>query len=316
MNEHLTERFRGSQAPRNVDEGAAGLPQEQLSNNVERYLKRSLHTEEIASWCRMSEIPTTEEILTPVNKYYNSFLEKCNVLPLSSSSDKSSTTANDKPSVAEAAAHAKPWSAATIAKDAWENESATTVQPWNPEPAADDPWSAEPPSTESWSIGTATKEQWSAETVASDNLWVAEPRANDAWSSDPAANDKPWGDDTAPHDSSSDAEKRLSDIPSGASAGAYTTCIVDVDDGDADDADSPQSDFYLRPSETNKIHGPWSSKERYLRTHYKLARADSTTSLRQLVAYVRGNPKAIESTDFSNWSIYDSVWPPFNIVTS
>ena len=54
----------------------------------------------------------------------------------------------------------------------------------------------------------------------------------------------------------------------------------------------------------NHIEGPWPSKNSYLRAHYELLREDSIAPLRDAVAYVRDEPKMMDSKEVS---IYDKV---------
>ena len=54
----------------------------------------------------------------------------------------------------------------------------------------------------------------------------------------------------------------------------------------------------------NHIEGPWPSKDSYLRAHYELLREDSIAPLRDAVAYVRDEPKMMDSKEVS---IYDKV---------
>ena len=52
------------------------------------------------------------------------------------------------------------------------------------------------------------------------------------------------------------------------------------------------------------IEGSWPSKNSYLRAHYELLREDSIAPLRDAVAYVRDEPKMMDSKEVS---IYDMV---------
>jgi helicase required for RNAi-mediated heterochromatin assembly 1 len=54
----------------------------------------------------------------------------------------------------------------------------------------------------------------------------------------------------------------------------------------------------------NRIEGPWSSKETYLRAHYELLREDAVAPLRDAVAYVRNDPQMLDSRDVS---VYEKV---------
>jgi helicase required for RNAi-mediated heterochromatin assembly 1 len=54
----------------------------------------------------------------------------------------------------------------------------------------------------------------------------------------------------------------------------------------------------------NRIEGPWSSKESYLRAHYELLREDAVAPLRDAVAYVRNDPQMVDSRAVS---IYEKV---------
>lgn len=58
------------------------------------------------------------------------------------------------------------------------------------------------------------------------------------------------------------------------------------------------------PLPPNIISGPWPSKEAYLRSHYELLREDAVAPLRDAVAYVRENPRMMDSP-FA--SIYEKV---------
>ncbi|GFF26084.1 ATP binding protein, putative [Aspergillus udagawae] len=55
----------------------------------------------------------------------------------------------------------------------------------------------------------------------------------------------------------------------------------------------------------NRIEGPWSSKESYLRAHYELLREDAVAPLRDAVAYVRNDPQMMDSRAVS---IYEKVY--------
>ncbi|OJD19342.1 hypothetical protein AJ78_00704 [Emergomyces pasteurianus Ep9510] len=55
----------------------------------------------------------------------------------------------------------------------------------------------------------------------------------------------------------------------------------------------------------NKIQGPWPSTEVYLETHYDLLREDAVASLRDAVAYVKGDPRMKDSLDAC---IYEKVY--------
>ncbi|PWY96418.1 ATP binding protein [Aspergillus sclerotioniger CBS 115572] len=55
----------------------------------------------------------------------------------------------------------------------------------------------------------------------------------------------------------------------------------------------------------NKAVGPWQSKAAYLKTHYELLREDAIAPLRDAVAYVREDPKMMDSKAVS---IYDKVY--------
>lgn len=54
----------------------------------------------------------------------------------------------------------------------------------------------------------------------------------------------------------------------------------------------------------NSVVGPWQSKDAYLKTHYELLREDTIAPLRDAVAYVREDPKMMDSKAVS---IYDKV---------
>lgn len=60
--------------------------------------------------------------------------------------------------------------------------------------------------------------------------------------------------------------------------------------------------------EPNRIDGPWSSKEEYLRTHYELLREDAVALLRDSVAYLRNKPSMTDTKDIC---IYDQVKESF-----
>ncbi|GFF45258.1 helicase required for RNAi-mediated heterochromatin assembly 1 [Aspergillus lentulus] len=55
----------------------------------------------------------------------------------------------------------------------------------------------------------------------------------------------------------------------------------------------------------NRIDGPWSSKDSYLRAHYELLREDAVAPLRDAVAYVRNDPHMADSQAVS---IYEKVY--------
>ncbi|RAK98890.1 putative DEAD box helicase involved in nonsense mediated decay [Aspergillus ibericus CBS 121593] len=57
--------------------------------------------------------------------------------------------------------------------------------------------------------------------------------------------------------------------------------------------------------ETNRVDGPWQSKDAYLRAHYELLREDAIGPLRDAVAYVREDPKMMDSKVVS---VYDKVY--------
>lgn len=59
---------------------------------------------------------------------------------------------------------------------------------------------------------------------------------------------------------------------------------------------------------TNKIRGPWESKEEYLRAHYELLRDDALRHIREAVCELRGAPD-ISEKDFSGsqMGIYGKV---------
>lgn len=54
----------------------------------------------------------------------------------------------------------------------------------------------------------------------------------------------------------------------------------------------------------NRIKEPWPSKDSYLRAHYELLREDAVAPLRDAVAYVRDDPRMMDSKDVS---IYEKV---------
>ncbi|KAI9372575.1 P-loop containing nucleoside triphosphate hydrolase protein [Aspergillus egyptiacus] len=56
---------------------------------------------------------------------------------------------------------------------------------------------------------------------------------------------------------------------------------------------------------TNKIEGPWESKDAYLKTHYELLREDSVAPLRDAVAIFRNDP---DMCDNKSISIYEKVY--------
>lgn len=65
--------------------------------------------------------------------------------------------------------------------------------------------------------------------------------------------------------------------------------------------DEQGEDVLLAP---NRVTGPWSSKEEYLKTHYCLIREDSVAPLRDAVTMVRNNP---HMHDAKSISIYEKV---------
>ncbi|EGD92834.1 DEAD box helicase [Trichophyton tonsurans CBS 112818] len=54
----------------------------------------------------------------------------------------------------------------------------------------------------------------------------------------------------------------------------------------------------------NQIHGPWPSKDTYLKTHYELLREDAVAPLRDAVAYFRHDPRM---SDSSQCCVYEKV---------
>ena len=58
--------------------------------------------------------------------------------------------------------------------------------------------------------------------------------------------------------------------------------------------DTATDDVLLAP---NKIFGPWSSTEEYLKTHYNLIREDAVAPLRDAVAFVREDPSIMDTKD-------------------
>lgn len=252
----------------------AARPQQHLEKNVEIYAKRDLKSQASHSWCAISEIPTAEEILTPVDKYYEGHFHRSNIKPLSSSNS-SSSISDKEPETREA--DEQPWrSDESGVTDAWKsNEEPASGElnelPWGSEESGvQDAWSSiqAPP----W--GESDKRPWGS----SEEPAMGESNER-PWASceEPAVLDeRPWGGESAGVDHNSDD--------------TYAS-----------------GDFHLHPREFNQISGAWPSTQEYLRTHYKLLRADTTTSLRQAVQYVKANSTAVESDDFSNWSFYDRV---------
>ncbi|KAH2981469.1 hypothetical protein KXV25_002703 [Aspergillus fumigatus] len=55
----------------------------------------------------------------------------------------------------------------------------------------------------------------------------------------------------------------------------------------------------------NRIDGPWTSKDSYLRAHYELLREDAVAPLRDAVAYFRNDPQMVDSQAVS---IYEKVY--------
>lgn len=70
--------------------------------------------------------------------------------------------------------------------------------------------------------------------------------------------------------------------------------------------DLPEDDEDCVELMPNRINGPWPSKNSYLRAHYELLREDSVAPLRDAVAYVKEEPRMMDS---KNVSIYEKVCP-------
>lgn len=68
--------------------------------------------------------------------------------------------------------------------------------------------------------------------------------------------------------------------------------------------DLPEDDEDCVELMPNRIDGPWPSKNSYLRAHYELLREDSVAPLRDAVAYVKEEPRMMDS---KNVSIYEKV---------
>ena len=68
--------------------------------------------------------------------------------------------------------------------------------------------------------------------------------------------------------------------------------------------DLPENDEDCVELMPNHINGPWPSKESYLRAHYELLREDSVAPLRDAVAYVKEEPRMMDSKSVS---IYEKV---------
>lgn len=103
-----------------------------------------------------------------------------------------------------------------------------------------------------------------------------------------------WGheDDEAPVDSTSDGNG--DDEHKGEE---------DEDEDEIADLDSQEPS---RLKAFNKIEGPWSSKEKYLRTHYKLLREDALRRLRLCIETFKSFPMMDESTQ-NDIGLYDDV---------
>lgn len=67
---------------------------------------------------------------------------------------------------------------------------------------------------------------------------------------------------------------------------------------------SADQELFMEP---NKIDGPWSSKEAYLRAHYELLREDTICPLRQAVDELVSDPGLLESDSYEKSGIYDHV---------
>ena len=74
MNEHLPLHFGRGRGRVNTG-GAAFSPtphvEARLDDSVTQYLYRTTPAEETATWCRVAEIPTTEEILTSISSSFD-----------------------------------------------------------------------------------------------------------------------------------------------------------------------------------------------------------------------------------------------------
>lgn len=68
--------------------------------------------------------------------------------------------------------------------------------------------------------------------------------------------------------------------------------------------DLPENDEDCVELMPNRIKEPWPSKGSYLRAHYELLREDAVAPLRDAVAYVRDDPRMMDSKDVS---IYEKV---------
>lgn len=55
----------------------------------------------------------------------------------------------------------------------------------------------------------------------------------------------------------------------------------------------------------NRIDGPWTSKDSYLRAHYELLREDAVAPLRDAVAYFRNDPQMVDSQAESGLGLHD-----------
>lgn len=75
--------------------------------------------------------------------------------------------------------------------------------------------------------------------------------------------------------------------------------------------DLPEDDEDCVELMPNHINGPWPSKESYLRAHYELLREDSVAPLRDAVAYVRDEPRMMDSKTVS---IYEKVCHKFSFL--
>lgn len=85
------------------------------------------------------------------------------------------------------------------------------------------------------------------------------------------------------------------------------------DDNNADDEDEDEDEVADLDSQEpaqlkafNKIEGPWSSKQKYLRTHYKLLREDALRRLRLAIETFKFSPMMDESTQ-ADVGLYDDV---------
>lgn len=76
------------------------------------------------------------------------------------------------------------------------------------------------------------------------------------------------------------------------------------DEDEIDDMDSEEPSQFRA---FNKVDGGWSSKEKYLRTHYKLLREDAIRKLREGIAAFRDSPSMDESASQGRICLYDNV---------